>query len=191
MDGSNIKRSLMQVTYVREPTEEEIGKAPKWSATSVRILDVIKTKRSVTNTELSCITGYKLSTINAQISILRRMGLIENAYLRERSSSAIESFNLGSEVNKLFPIDTVINGKRILYDKLFKQGYDIILAWNDVLEFLKDVPDKIATLVVTSPPYNIGKPYEERVEFKEYLAWQRYPQSGKVSYYPNGYARVF
>jgi len=27
--------------------------------------------------------------------------------------------------------------------------------------------------VVTSPPYNIGKAYEERVEFREYLDWQK------------------
>jgi DNA modification methylase len=27
-------------------------------------------------------------------------------------------------------------------------------------------------LIVTSPPYNIGKPYERRVEFEKYLLWQ-------------------
>jgi adenine-specific DNA-methyltransferase len=72
-----------------------------------------------------------------------------------------------------FPIDTVIRGKNILYDRCFKQGYDVVLGWNDVLEFLDDVPRDTVTLVVTSPPYNIGKPYEDRVEFKDYLEWQR------------------
>jgi len=75
--------------------------------------------------------------------------------------------------NVQFPIETVIHGKKILYDKCFKQGYDVILACNDVLEFLKGVPESIATLVVTSPPYNIGKAYEERVEFQKYLVWQK------------------
>lgn len=75
--------------------------------------------------------------------------------------------------NMQFPIETIINGKKILYDECFKQGYDVILACNDVLEFLKDVPENTATLVVTSPPYNIGKAYEERVEFQKYLAWQK------------------
>ena len=28
-------------------------------------------------------------------------------------------------------------------------------------------------LVVTSPPYNIGKEYEERMEISEYIAWQK------------------
>ena len=67
------------------------------------------------------------------------------------------------------PVDTVIRDKKVLYDRCFKQGYDIVLGWNDVLEFLKDIPDDTATLVVTSPPYNIGKPYEDRVEFKVFF----------------------
>ena len=32
----------------------------------------------------------------------------------------------------------------------------------DCLEFLKSVPDGSAQLIVTSPPYNIGKEYERR-----------------------------
>ena len=76
-------------------------------------------------------------------------------------------------MNPEFPIDTEVNGKRILYDKFFKDGYDIVLACNKVLETLEGVPDNTAMLVLTSPPYNIGKPYEERIEFKEYLEWQK------------------
>ena len=72
-----------------------------------------------------------------------------------------------------FPADRVVYGKKILYNTRFHQGYDVILAWNDVLEFLKDIPKNTATLVVTSPPYNIGKAYEERVKFREYLKWQK------------------
>jgi len=71
-----------------------------------------------------------------------------------------------------FPVDTVIRDKKILYDRCFEQSYDVVLGCNDVLEFLKgDIPK--ATLIVTSPPYNIGKPYENRVEFRDYLEWQK------------------
>ena len=77
------------------------------------------------------------------------------------------------EVPPMFPSDTSINGKRILYDKYFRKGYDVVLAFNDVLGFLKDVEENTATLIVTSPPYNLGKAYEERVEFKQYLEWQK------------------
>lgn len=48
----------------------------------------------------------------------------------------------------------------------FNKNYNIILANNDVLEFSKDVSNESATLIVTSPPYNIGKPYEKLVELQ-------------------------
>jgi len=70
------------------------------------------------------------------------------------------------------PIEITYKGKRLLYDKVFKPGYDVVLAWNDVLDFLKNVPNETFTLVVTSPPYNIGKPYEKPLEFENYLQWQ-------------------
>ncbi len=50
---------------------------------------------------------------------------------------------------------------------------DVILANTDTLEFLKTVPDNTVDLVVTSPPYNIGKPYEDKKDFKDYLDFQR------------------
>jgi len=77
-----------------------------------------------------------------------------------------------TETRTLFPVDTMINDRKVLYDKYFRRGYDIVLACNDVLEFLKTVPNNTASLIVSSPPYNIGKPYEDRVEFKDYLNWQ-------------------
>jgi DNA modification methylase len=72
-----------------------------------------------------------------------------------------------------YPFDGTINGKKVLYDKHFKEGYNVVLAWNDVLDFIKDMPEDKVALIVTSPPYNIGKPYEERLKFKEYLDWQK------------------
>ncbi len=72
-----------------------------------------------------------------------------------------------------YPSDREVRGKRIWYGPSYKKDRNIILSCNDVIEFLKTVPDNIATLVVTSPPYNIGKPYEKRVELQQYLSWQR------------------
>ena len=46
-------------------------------------------------------------------------------------------------------------------------GLDLLLGFNDSLKFLKTVPDKSVKLIVTSPPYNIGKVYEERVKLDE------------------------
>ncbi len=54
----------------------------------------------------------------------------------------------------------------------FAPGHDVLIAHNDVLAFLQTVPDGTARLVVSSPPYNIGKPYEQRTKLSEYLDWQ-------------------
>lgn len=43
----------------------------------------------------------------------------------------------------------------------------------DALEFLKGLPERpLFDLIVTSPPYNIGKSYETRQGLDEYIAWQ-------------------
>jgi adenine-specific DNA-methyltransferase len=48
------------------------------------------------------------------------------------------------------------------------------LIWSgDVEKYLDQLPRKpLFDLVVTSPPYNIGKDYEEPLELKEYRNWQ-------------------
>src|SRR6267143_6122294 len=61
----------------------------------------------------------------------------------------------------------VLTGKRYLSD------FDVLVSNNDTLDFLDSVPDETFQLVVTSPPYNIGKPYEKRQEFLDYLEGQR------------------
>jgi len=70
------------------------------------------------------------------------------------------------------PTKLQLKGKNILYSKEFEKGYDVVILNNDILEALKNIPSEIVTLVVTSPPYNIGKPYEQSVELHEYLNWQ-------------------
>lgn len=56
--------------------------------------------------------------------------------------------------------------------KHYLPNFDVLIANTDVLEFLSSVPKEAFQLVVSSPPYNIGKPYEKRQEFLEYLEWQ-------------------
>lgn len=46
------------------------------------------------------------------------------------------------------------------------------LYFGDRLELLKQIPKKSARLIVTSPPYNIGKQYEKRVMLDDYLRGQ-------------------
>ena len=58
-----------------------------------------------------------------------------------------------------------------IYDK-FVSDKNIILKHGDSYEFLKKIPDNYIKLVVTSPPYNLGKIYEDKVSLDEYLAEQ-------------------
>lgn len=47
-----------------------------------------------------------------------------------------------------------------------------VIYQGDCVEFMKGMPDEAAQLVVTSPPYNLGKKYEKRDHLEPYLAWQ-------------------
>ncbi|GHU28865.1 methyltransferase [Betaproteobacteria bacterium] len=47
-----------------------------------------------------------------------------------------------------------------------------ILFEGDCLEFLSAIPDESIQLVVTSPPYNLGKSYERKGALDKYLQWQ-------------------
>jgi len=55
----------------------------------------------------------------------------------------------------------------------FDQTADLILYKGDCMDLLPLIPDNFVKLVVTSPPYNLGKPYESRLDLDEYVAWQR------------------
>ena len=54
----------------------------------------------------------------------------------------------------------------------FQPAAEIVLHCGDVLDFLETVPDETAKLIVTSPPYNLGKEYESRTAIESYLNFQ-------------------
>jgi adenine-specific DNA-methyltransferase len=55
----------------------------------------------------------------------------------------------------------------------FAESNDCTLYPGDCRELLAQIPTAAAQLVVTSPPYNLGKPYETRLRLEEYLQQQR------------------
>jgi len=61
--------------------------------------------------------------------------------------------------------------KRKIVDK-FKLSEHIVLHPGNCLDLLKTIPDESLQLVVTSPPYNIGKEYEKRLKLEHYLDQQ-------------------
>lgn len=47
----------------------------------------------------------------------------------------------------------------------------VVLYRGDALELLAALPPSLVDLTVTSPPYNIGKPYEKKLELDDYVGW--------------------
>jgi len=56
---------------------------------------------------------------------------------------------------------------------IFLPNEKVVLFHGNCLDFLKTVPDGSFQLVVTSPPYNIGKEYEKRIKLSEYVRQQK------------------
>ena len=54
----------------------------------------------------------------------------------------------------------------------FSPSEDIILYLGDCLNLLNEIPDESLTLIITSPPYNIGKEYEKRLKLETYIEQQ-------------------
>src|SRR5574341_437774 len=78
------------------------------------------------------------------------------------------------EVLKISPLrtnDLIMSAMKI--SSSFDPTVDCILYPGDCLDLLKQVPDKFVKLVVTSPPYNLGKPYETRLDLDQYLDQQK------------------
>ncbi|MBU6402241.1 MAG: site-specific DNA-methyltransferase [Verrucomicrobia bacterium] len=55
----------------------------------------------------------------------------------------------------------------------FHPSERLVVFPGDCLEFLKSIPDETFQLVVTSPPYNLGKEYEQRIDLEAYVEQQR------------------
>ena len=51
----------------------------------------------------------------------------------------------------------------------FQAEADCILYHGDCLKGLSDVPNDAMNLIITSPPYNIGKVYEDATDLSTYL----------------------
>jgi adenine-specific DNA-methyltransferase len=54
----------------------------------------------------------------------------------------------------------------------FRPDERVVLHHGDALEFLKTLPSHLASLIITSPPYNLGKEYERKRALEKYLEEQ-------------------
>ena len=63
-------------------------------------------------------------------------------------------------------------GMNIKLSERFSPDERAVLFPGSCLDLLKDIPDRSIQLVVTSPPYNIGKEYEKKLDIETYVAQQ-------------------
>lgn len=56
--------------------------------------------------------------------------------------------------------------------KDFKKSESVVVFPGDCLDLLKTIPNESLQLVVTSPPYNIGKEYEKKLHLDSYVEQQ-------------------
>jgi adenine-specific DNA-methyltransferase len=69
-------------------------------------------------------------------------------------------------------MDTLFDKIEMQIKSEFSIANPITLYNGDCLNLLKNIPDNSVQLIVTSPPYNIGKEYEKRQKLNQYLSFQ-------------------
>lgn len=62
--------------------------------------------------------------------------------------------------------------KNFILSSRFNLESDAVVNCNDTLDILEKLPDLSFDLIISSPPYNIGKSYEEKKNLSSYLVWQ-------------------
>lgn len=63
--------------------------------------------------------------------------------------------------------------KELLIKENYSPSNDVTLYHGDCMNLLRTIPNDTAELIVTSPPYNLGKEYENKMSLKQYYDFQR------------------
>ena len=59
--------------------------------------------------------------------------------------------------------------RQISISDIYNTSADVVLFDGNCSELLKDIPSSSVDLVITSPPYNLGKKYEKKMSLQVYL----------------------
>ncbi len=84
-----------------------------------------------------------------------------------RGLKVIEQLTAARGTNSLRPALGVLEVSNI-----WAPQADAVLFNGDCMTLLRDIPDESVQLIISSPPYNIGKSYEKRSPLASYLEWQ-------------------
>ena len=97
-------------------------------------------------------------------------GIVLDVIRTEYSEAGTESKQ--DEVAKQATQSSLLPHKKVRIAYKPTKNVDVVLFHGDRLDLMRQLPDKSVKLVVTSPPYNIGKEYEKRRDLDIYLAEQ-------------------
>jgi adenine-specific DNA-methyltransferase len=76
-------------------------------------------------------------------------------------------------------MSSLFGGSFEIADRLTPEA-NLVMACDNALAFASSLPKDFFSLIITSPPYNIGKEYEHKSSLKEYLAQQE-PLIGELA----------
>ena len=80
---------------------------------------------------------------------------------------------MGSQDSRLETVDVAADifnePRQITVSDAYHANVDVVLFDGDCNDLLKDIPSNSVDLVITSPPYNIGKRYEKKTSLESYL----------------------
>jgi len=62
--------------------------------------------------------------------------------------------------------------KKAVIEKIYDPLQRIVVHEGNCLDLFKQIPDESVQLIVTSPPYNIGKEYEKKLNLDDYIEQQ-------------------
>jgi len=77
--------------------------------------------------------------------------------------------DITGNIDAIEEVPRMSNGATLRIGTKYRLDNDVSLFQGDCLDLMRGIPDNSAELVVTSPPYNIGKSYEKRLDLKVYL----------------------
>lgn len=90
----------------------------------------------------------------------------------QTESPRTETKQKPTEIVEKITQSALLPQKKIKISYKLTKDADVVLFHGDRLDLMRQLPDKSVKLVVTSPPYNIGKEYEKRKDLDIYLAEQ-------------------
>ncbi len=85
-------------------------------------------------------------------------------------------FGVEKNIAKLLKFGIIISmliKKKYKISNDFSENCNAVVFLGSCLDLIKQIPDNSIKLIITSPPYNIGKEYEKKIKLSSYIEQQK------------------